>query len=183
MLLHFVFLTTAAAFAVTPVPELDTQRYLGRWYQAYSDFSVVATFENSSYCVTADYGLNLNGTISVENRERNTNISGPERRILGWAEAKDPSKPGELTVNLQTTQFGAPYWVLALGPETYEGYYYEYAVVSDPFLFTLFVLTRNLTTFAERWQQPLLQNLTNLGFTQFWNTPIATEQEGCVYWP
>lgn len=180
LLLPLLFTT---ALTVTPVPELETARYLGRWYQAFSDLAVVATFENSSYCVTADYGMNPNGTISVENRERNYNVSGPERRILGWALATDPSKPGELTVNLQTTHFGAPYWVLELGPTTYEGYYYEYAVVSDPFLFTLFVLTRNLTTFAQTWQTTLLHNLTTLGFTAAWNTPLATEQEGCIYWP
>jgi lipocalin len=183
MLLLTLFFAHALALSqqVTPVSELDTSRYLGRWYQAYSDLAVVATFENSSYCVTADYGKNPNGTISVENRERNYNVSGPERRILGWAQATNSQKPGELTVNLQTTHFGAPYWVLELGPTTYENYFYEYAVVSDPFLFTLFVLTRNLTTFAERWQAPLLQNLTTLGFTAPWNIPLATQQEGCVY--
>jgi lipocalin len=67
------------------VPVVDTNKYLGRWYQVYSDLFVEATFENSSYCVTADYGLYPNKTISVENRERVGSIDGPVRRILGWA--------------------------------------------------------------------------------------------------
>ena len=68
------------------------------------------------------------------NRERIGSIDGPEDRIYGWAEIKDPKKPGELVVHLQTVQFGAPYWVFKLGPETYgpDGLY-QYSIVSDPF--------------------------------------------------
>lgn len=164
------------------VPEINRSQYLGRWYQAYSDFAVEATFENNSYCVTADYGINANNTISVLNRERQYNTSGPERRILGWADTADASKPGELTVHLQTTEFGAPYWIYELGPPTFEGNLYEYSVVSDPFNLTLFVLARNLTTFASTWASGVLERLKESGFTEFWNTPIATVQEGCMYW-
>jgi len=87
--------------AVAQVTELNRTQYLGRWYQAYSDFAVEATFENNSYCLTADYGLYPNNTISVLNRERQYNISGPERRVLGWADLANASEPGELTVHLQ----------------------------------------------------------------------------------
>lgn len=164
------------------VPSLDTSRYLGRWYQAYSDFAVEATFENSSYCVTADYGINSNGTISVLNRERQYGPQGPERPVFGWANTPNSQEPGQLQVHLQTTNFPAPYWVYFLGPPTYNGSMYQYSVVSDPFHLTLFVLARNLTLFAEEWQAEVLQNLTDLGFTKFYNTPIATKQENCTYW-
>ena len=167
--------------AAQTVPTVNTQSYLGRWYQAYSDLAVEATFENSSYCVTADYGLNPNTTISVENRERVGSIGGPVRRILGWA-GTDATNEGQLTVHLQTTQFPAPYWIYELGPATYNGSQYEYSIVSDPFRLTLFVLARNLTTFATQWQAAVLQRLAALGFTNFLNKPIATVQEGCAYW-
>jgi apolipoprotein D and lipocalin family protein len=161
------------------VPELNRSAYLGHWYQVYSDLAVEATFENSSYCVTADYGLNPNGTVSVLNRERQYSVQGPERRILGWAAAADPAEPGQLTVHLQTTEFPAPYWVFALGPATYNGSLYEYSIVSDPFRLTLFVLARNLTRFAQTWQEIVLAFLKGNGFTRILNTPIATVQEGC----
>ena len=69
------------------------------------------------------------------NRERVGSVDGPEDKIYGWAEIPNASKPGELVVHLQTTHFGAPYWVFKLGPETYgpDGLY-EYSIVSDPFL-------------------------------------------------
>ena len=167
-------------FNVTPVTELNVSSYYGRWYQVYSDFAVEATFENNSYCVTADYAPNPNGTVSVENRERNDNTTGPERRILGWASTPDASKPGELQVHLQTTHFGAPYWVYALGPIV--NGLYDYSVVSDNLFFTLFVLTRNLTRFQQVYDTQVRDFLTASGFTKFWNTPVPTIQDGCIYW-
>jgi lipocalin len=164
------------------VQELDTAKYLGRWYQAYADLAVYLTFENSTFCDTADYGLNSNGTISVLNRERQFAPDGPERPIYGWAATPNASEPGQLVVHLETTNFPAPYWVYELGPATYNGSMYEYAVVSDPFKLTLFVLARNLTTFAANWSAGVLGRLHDAGFTSVLNTPIATPQENCVYW-
>ena len=166
--------------AVAQVPELNRTQYLGHWYQIYSDLFVDATFENSSFCDTADYGLYPNNTISVWNRERQYNVSGPERQIFGWAGLNDPAKPGELTVHLQTTEFPAPYWVYQLGPVVKDQY--EYAVVSDPFKLTLFVLARNVTRFLEKYNTNVTEYLTEQGFTGLLNSPIVTPQEGCEEW-
>jgi lipocalin len=179
--MRFLFALFSLVAAQT-VPELDTSKYLGRWYQAFADLAVYATFENSTFCDTADYGLNSNGTISVLNRERQFSPQGPERPIYGWADTPNASEPGQLQVHLQTTNFPAPYWIYELGPETYNGTLYEYAVVSDPLKLTLFVLARNLTTFAEVWQEGVLARLSAAGFTGLLNTPIATKQAGCSYW-
>ena len=167
----------ASCFAFAPVNELNTTAYMGRWYQAYSDLAVEATFENSSFCVTADYGMNDNGTVSVLNMERQYSIGGPVRRVLGWAQQDGGG--GELTVHLQTANFPAPYWIFELGPES-DGLY-QYSVVSDPFKLTLFVLTRNLTLFADEWQAGVLSRLADAGYTRVLNTPIATVQAGCNY--
>lgn len=168
-----------------PVTDFQPEAYLGRWYQTYADLAVDATFENSSYCVTADYGMNPNGTISVENRERQFNVSGPERRILGWAgPATNDSSLGEYTVHLQTTEFPAPYWIYDLGPRQDYGEnvtQYSYAVVSDPLKLTLFVLARNVTEFHEVWEAGVLPRLESNGFNGWLNTPIATVQDGCSY--
>lgn len=176
-------LFSAFAFcAAQTVPAVNQTAYLGRWYQVYSDLAVEATFENSSYCDTADYGLYPNGTISILNRERQYSVDGPERVIYGWAAADNSANPGQLTVNLQTTEFPAPYWIYKLGPETYNGSLYEYSIVSDPFKLTLFVLARNLTEFTAYWQTEVLSWLEKNGFTRLLNTPIATVQDGCTYW-
>jgi apolipoprotein D and lipocalin family protein len=170
MFLLFLLATSVAA-------EFNRTQYLGRWYQVYSDLFVDATFENSSYCDTADYGLYPNNTISVWNRERQYSVDGPERQIFGWAEETNTS--GQLVVHLQTTDFPAPYWIYQLGPVKNDQY--EYSVVSDPFKLTLFVLARNVTEFQDLYNENVTHYLTEQGFTTFINAPIPTQQEGCVY--
>lgn len=175
-LLTLIFTSTV----FSQVAQLNETQYLGRWYQIYSDLFVESTFENSSYCVTADYGHYENGTISVFNRERQYNTSGPERQIYGWANQEDLSKPGELTVHLQTTEFPAPYWVYELGPVINDKY--EYSIISDPLKLTLFVLARNISTFFQKYNTNVSEYLQKEGFTDFLNKPIATIQDGCRYW-
>ncbi len=176
------FLLAAVASAQT-VPSLNTTAYLGRWYQTYSDLIVEATFENASYCDTADYGLNPNGTISVLNRERQYGVDGPERAIYGWAAAGPADEPGQLTVHLDGTgSFGAPYWIYALGPIGATDGLYRYSIVSDPLKATLFVLARNVTEFYIRWNVTVRGILAELGFTGVLNSPLTTVQVGCTYW-
>ena len=169
-----------SAFAAAQVTDLNRTQYLGHWVQIYSDLFVDATFENSSFCDTADYALYPNDTISVWNRERQYNVTGPERQIFGWAEAEDATKPGELTVHLQTTGFGAPYWIYQLGPV--EKDQYEYSIVSDPFKLTLFVLARNVSKFLKKYNENVTRYLTEQGFTGLLNSPILTAQDGCESW-
>jgi hypothetical protein len=82
-------------------------------------------------------------------------------------------------VHLQTAPFPAPYWIYALGPASYNGSFYEWSIVSDPLKATLFVLVRNLTTFEDRWEDDILSFLAEAGFTETWNAPIETIQDGC----
>ncbi len=179
-LLAALFVSASLLFTFAQVAELNRTQYLGRWYQVYSDLFVDATFENSSYCDTADYGIYPNNTISVWNRERQYNVTGPEREIFGWASLDNSSQPGELTVHLQTTEFPAPYWVFQLGPVLQDKY--EYSIVSDPLKLTLFVLARNISRFMELYNSNVTQYLKEQGFTDFLNTPIPTTQQGCIYW-
>jgi lipocalin len=178
IVLLLAFLATAVS---QTVPVLNTTAYLGHWYQIYSDAFVEATFENASYCDTADYGLYPNGTISVWNRERQYSVDGPVREIFGWASGDGNGSGGQLTVHLEGTgNFGAPYWIYELGPATYNGSLYEYSIVSDPFKFTLFVLARNVSEFYARWNANVTATLTRLGFTNPLNSPLTTVQVGCV---
>lgn len=168
------------------VTTVNQSAYLGHWFQMYGNLAVDITFENHSLCDSADYGLYPNKTISVFNRERQYNLTGPEREIHGWAETPDPSQPGQLQVHLQTGSgggdgFPAPYWIYQLGPIGEDGFY-RYSIVSDPLKFTLFVLARNVTEFYSEWDKPVLDWLGENGFNTLFNAPIKTEQIGCKPW-
>jgi lipocalin len=178
--MFLLLLAASAAVVSAQVKELNRTAYLGRFYQMYGDAFVDLTFENSSYCSTADYGVYPNNTISVWNRERQFNTSGPERQIFGWASVDDPSQPGELTVHLETTEFPAPYWVYQLGPIV-DGKY-DYSIVSDPLKLSLFVLARNVSRFNALYDRNVTAYLAAQGFNGLLNTPIPVGQEGCKYW-
>lgn len=171
--------------APPPVDSVDLLRYAGRWYQTYGDL-YENTFE-SRYCVTADYGLFANGTISVRNRERKGSVTGPAQGILGWAGINNrtglDTVSGSLTVNLQGPPFPAPYDIVLLGPPTHGVFgAYEWAVVSDPFEISLFVLARNYTEFFMYYNTTVIDTLQVLGYINILNAPEATFQDGCPEW-
>jgi len=73
-------------------------------------------------------------------------------------------------------------WVIQLGPPTYKGYFYQYAVVSNKCKTILFVLARNVTEFKQSYEEEVIAKLKELGFTRFHNKPRETYQESdCVY--
>ena len=71
-----------------------------------------------------------------------------------------------------------PYWILEVGP-VIEGQY-QYAIVSDPFRATLFILARDVTDFYANYNDDILARLPGLGFEGL-NGPIRVTQEGCTY--
>ena len=73
-------------------------------------------------------------------------------------------------------------WVIQLGPPTYQGYYYEYAVVTDSSDTNLFVLARNVTEFKMKYDAEILSKLESQGFTKFYNKPREIYQgTDCAY--
>ena len=101
--------------------------YSGLWYQMAADKIVYNSFEQDAMCVTALYGTNTDGTVSVHNYAK---IGYPDKgsvyTIDGYAYYKDATKPGELSVHFDSADaapFDAPYWVLELGPKNLNGLY------------------------------------------------------------
>lgn len=78
------------------------------------------------------------------------------------------------------------YWVILVGDytTTSDGLY-PWAVVSDPFGLDLFILARNMADFALLYEEEVLRQVTERGFTYALNMPIRTFQSGtdCDYPP
>lgn len=169
------------------VTSLNVTQFLGRWYEVYQDWITANTFQRDSYCATADYGIDtaVAGRITVANKEHQGSITGPEVNVSGYAYQPDPQTyPGRLVVYLHgdhSSPFPAPYWVLKLGPVV-DGKY-DYAVVSDNFRLTLFVLARDVARFESTYASSVLAWLAANGFTEFWNKPQKLTQANCTYFP
>ena len=73
-------------------------------------------------------------------------------------------------------------WVVQLGPATFNGYYYQYSVVTGPWRVYLFVLARNVTEFKQNYDHEVLTELKEQSFTKFYNKPVETYQgNDCIY--
>jgi len=181
----------ASPFFLDPpktVSELDIPSYLGRWYQMFSDLVVISTFERNAYCVTADYGMNPNKTLSVYNANTVGSPTGKLNDIRGYAEVVDPSEPGKLAVKFPVNPVPGEYWVLRLGPKETNSVtgvpQYQYSVVTDSRRVTLFVLARDPAAFRARFEADVLAWLKSNHFDRFYNKPLETVQtDDCKYAP
>ena len=73
-------------------------------------------------------------------------------------------------------------WVVQLGPGTFNGSYYQYAVVTDRREVTVFVLARNVTEYREIYHHQVEKRLKKQGFVLFYNKPTETYQgDDCIY--
>ena len=63
----------------------------------YTDTYVASSFEKDAFCVTADYRLNADSTVSLFNSQANGGVDGPLDNVTGTAYAMDT--PGVLSVS------------------------------------------------------------------------------------
>eukprot|EP01125_Pyxidicula_operculata_P012268 TRINITY_DN4027_c0_g1_i1.p1 TRINITY_DN4027_c0_g1~~TRINITY_DN4027_c0_g1_i1.p1 ORF type:complete len:184 (-),score=39.14 TRINITY_DN4027_c0_g1_i1:54-605(-) len=177
VVLCFVALASSLCFYPPTEDKVVASMYLGRWYQLAEDPFVEWTTEEGAVCATATYGLNPNGTVSVLNKARlNDPVNGTEYSIAGWA-VQDSIHPGRLSVSLQGVPVVAPYWILKLGPVVNNQY--SWAIVSDDFCVSLYVLSRTPALPSSTITE-IQKFLSNVGFTmpdQF----VPMLQQGCVY--
>jgi len=171
--------------APDPVKQLDVKAYVGRWYQVYASASVKYTFQLGGNCVIADYGA-VDGRVDEVTVTNTVKVLGFPVKVNGYAVA-DPSTAGQFQVFLgpsadpkKPDSFSSSnYVVIMLGPLV--GGLYDYTVVTDPSMISLYILTRDPSRFQEQYNDVVLENLKALGFTGLKNKPLKTNQDGCSY--
>jgi len=138
------------------VPYVDVERYMGLWYQisAYE-----TSFNEGLVGVTAEYTLLADGSVQVYNKGYLDTLDGPIDEILGNAVVVDEETNSRLKVSFP----GVPnfpwanYLIVILDSENY-----QYAVVTDPLRYTLFVLSRTPQMAPETYSM-ILTELQNQG--------------------
>ncbi|KAL8502544.1 hypothetical protein ACS0TY_021616 [Phlomoides rotata] len=120
------------------VRNLDTERYMGRWYEiaSFPSFFQPKNGEDTR----ATYDLNSDGTVHVLNE---TWSDGKRDSIEGTAYKADPkSDEAKLKVKFYVPPFlpiipvTGNYWVLFIDPD------YQYAVIGEPLRKSLWILSR-----------------------------------------
>ena len=137
---------------VSPVEQLDTQRYLGTWYEvARLDHS----FERGLSNVTADYSMREDGGLRVINRGYSTE-EGDWQQAEGRAYTVEEDQPGHLKVSFFGPFFGS-YVVFELDPD------YQYAFVAGNTTNYLWLLARTPSV-SDALKTHFLQRAEMLGF-------------------
>jgi lipocalin len=155
---------------IDTVKELDVSSYVGHWVQVYGapfDF----TFQGYGKCISADYGILSNGNVSVFNSQ--LSMKNELQTISGYAYYQHKMEPGKLTVHLEGTPKDAPYWVVKLG-EIVDGQY-QYSVITTPTELSLWVLTRDVEVFAQKYDEEVRKYLDTNNFRY-----VAIQQSECV---
>ncbi len=137
------------AVAVHP---FDKTRYLGKWYEiARLDFR----FEKDLNNTTAEYSMNDNGTIKVDNR-------GYNMKTNEWKQAVGKAKfVNEENIAMLKVSFFGPFYagynVIALDAE------YKYALIAGENLKYLWILSRE-TTVPDDIKKEYLELAKKVGF-------------------
>jgi len=137
------------ALAVKP---FDSQKYLGRWYEiARFDFRFERDLDNT----TADYTINADGSIKVDNRGYNY-VTREWKQAIGKAKLVKDASEARLKVSFFGPFFSG-YNVIALDAE------YRYALVAGNSLRYLWILSRE-TSIPEDVKQNYLSIAKDLGY-------------------
>lgn len=138
LLLICVIMTGLFSCATIPngavaVKPFDKEKYLGKWYEiARKDFK----FERNLSNTTAEYSLNDNGTIKVNNQGYNTK-KGEWVQAIGKAKFVRENNIARLKVSF-FGPFYSGYNVIAIDDE------YKYALVAGESLKYLWILSRDI---------------------------------------
>ncbi len=134
------------------VPHVDIEKYLGKWYEI---ARLPNRFEKGLICCTADYSLNLDGSVKVINTGVKES-DGSVNQATGKATIPDKNEPAKLDVSF-FWPFKADYWIIDLSED------YEWAAVGAPDRETFWILAREKSLPPERMQS-ILNKAHRLGF-------------------
>lgn len=111
------------------VQKVDVERYMGKWYEI---ASFPQSFQKGCSCTVAEYSLNEDGTVKVDN---SCNVAGKKKQSIGKAKVVDKQSNAKLKVTF-FWPFWGKYWIIDLAED------YSYAVVGHPNRKYLWILSR-----------------------------------------
>ncbi len=113
------------------VRHVDLKKYVGKWYEI---ARFPAPFEKNCTCTTAEYTINDDGTVAVDNRCYNVKKK-KWQRATGKAFVRNEDTNAELGVQF-FWPFKGDYYIIALADD------YSYAMVGAPSRDYLWILSR-----------------------------------------
>ena len=145
---------------IETVPFVDVNRYLGTWYEI---ANYPSQFSQGLVGTKATYGLNEDGSISILNEAFAGSCQGEPTSITGFGTPDDETN-SKLSIKLEVAPGffnDGKYWVIGLDEE-----YYNWAVVSDPTMQSLFILNREPTMDPDLYND-IVDMLIEVGYDEY----------------
>lgn len=155
------------AQALQTVPFVDPAKYGGTWYTISRN---VLPFENGCVCAQQKLSLRKDGNLNVYNSCNNQTVNGAIREISGVAYNDDLVTNARFTVDFSLPVKGQ-YWIIGLADD------YQYAVVSDPALRSLYILSKTPTLDQALFDEAVAKAATQIDTSKL----EAMNQTGCTY--
>ncbi len=149
----FMITTNSQAQPLQTVPNVDLNKYAGKWYEI---ASYPQRFQRGCHCTTAEYTLSEKGYVIVENRCNKGSMTGKQSYIKGKAFVVKNSGNAKLKVQF-FWPFTGKYWIIDLADD------YSYAVVSHPNKKYVWVLSRT-SKMEDTVYQQIISRLKAKGF-------------------
>lgn len=144
------------------VEKVDINKYMGKWYEI---ASFPQSFQKGCSCTVAEYSLNDDGTVRVDN---SCNVADGKKESIGKAFVKDKKTNAKLTVQF-FWPFKGKYWIIDLADD------YSYAVVGHPNRKYLWILSR-----TPQMNEPLYHNiLKRVSAKGFDTTMLQLTDQSC----
>jgi apolipoprotein D and lipocalin family protein len=161
-------LFAAMAFAdLQTVPQVDVSRYVGTWYSIAKN---PLFFQKGCVCSQQKLSLLPDGTVGVYNSCNIGSITGPLNSIEGIATSTDPLTNAKFVVDFNLPNKG-DYWIIGLDID------YRYAVVSDPSMKSLYILSKTPTLSEDLYNQAVAEAAKQVDTSKL----EMTLQQGCTY--
>jgi len=158
-----------AHFGIETESQVNAARFVGTWYRIASN-SII--FEPTCACARQVLTPSHDGVVQVYNSCNKDSVSGELVEIRGTATADD-STNSKFSINFGLPWSGS-YWIVAVDPK------YRWAVVTDSFGYSLYVMSKTPTLSAELYKVALDEaEERNVGVGRL----ELQEQHGCTYPP
>lgn len=155
------------AQALQTVPFVDPAKYGGTWYTISRN---VLPFENGCVCAQQKLSLRTDGNLDVYNSCNDQTVNGAIREIRGIAVNDDLVTNARFTVDFSLPVKGQ-YWIIGLAAD------YQYAVVSDPALRSLYILSKTPALDSALYDEAVAKAALQIDTSKL----EAMNQTGCTY--
>jgi lipocalin len=140
---------------IKTVDNFNITKYTGTWHQVY-DNNYNKLFINNVSCVRHHYQSDFDTLVHISYLKQDENIFQKDSGVL---KLNNDTTSGQLKISLDSQLLDNDYFITKLGPVIDDEY--QYAIVTDSFKLSLYVLARNINYFFDNYDDEVTNFLSN----------------------